>query len=152
MGKECPWASCFLFLPYCSLNSKSVVPFSEVEERAEHGRRLRKMSLELRREARAEYSTCTAKVVETPSPAKISSKPKASTPDPVPPAVAAHVGCVCFLVDDRVLSPKSSFLVSSVCLPHGIILRPSECLAWCQDYDGHYLLGLSILFSLSLQE
>lgn len=93
-----------------------MVPFSEVEERAEHGRRLRKMSLELRREARAEYSTCTAKVVETPSPAKISSKPKASTPDPVPPAVAAHVGCVCFLVDDRVLSLKV-LLSRFLCVP-----------------------------------
>lgn len=76
-------------------------------------------------------------------------KPKVSTLDPaVPPAVRAHPGGVL-----HTASWWSNF-VSSFAFPlcasvsRGIILRSSECRAWCQECNGH-CLGLSILLSVT---
>lgn len=82
-------------------------------------------------------------------------KPKVSTLDPaVPPAVRAHPGGVLPPTAFQPLPPGwSSNFVSSFAFPlcasvsRGIILRSSECQAWCQEGNGH-CLGLSILLSV----
>lgn len=93
------------------------------------------MSLELRGEARTPYLTCTTYVVETPSPTKTNSKTKGELAGPVPPTVTAHTGYVLHIVSLLMIAfclPEPFFLISSVYLSHGIILRSSECLAWLQ--------------------